>query len=141
MSRQIEVEWSDFKAAITADLLEDENPELCEAFWQRLPFRTIFAASMSAGEMFKVPIPFILPDPPAERLVHFPDQAPGTILSLSMMSSLLVKYGTVAEPFKLARLARIVPEDLDRFKVVAIKLRDAYFFTKEVNLATFKRKE
>ncbi len=137
MSRKFEIEWPDFETVIQCDLLEDENPELCRIFRDSLPFRTLLAASMSAGEMFKVPVPVTLPDGDPEKRVFFPDQAPGTLLSLGW-GSLLLKYGVVAEPFRLPRLARVRDADLPALRNVATKLRDAYFFTKVVNMATFR---
>jgi len=140
MSRKFVIEWTDFGVAIPVDLLDEENPEICEGFWQALPFKTIFAASMSAGEMFKIPIPVTLPFAPPEKLALLPDQPPGTIISLGM-GSLLLKYGTVVEPFMVPRIASIPNEDLGSLRDVAIKLRDAYFFTKDINFALFRRKE
>lgn len=139
MSRQFQITWPDFKVTVRAALLDEENPEICEEFWRGLPFETVFAASMSSGEMFKVPVPFILPDSPCRQLGFFPEEAPGTILSLAYMGSLLVKYGIVAEPFRLPRLARIGTAELAKFMPVASRLRDAYFFTKAVNFAVFER--
>jgi hypothetical protein len=139
--RQFEIEWPDFKVTVTADLNEKENPKLCEEFWKAMPFQTIFAASMSAGEMFKVPIPVSLADETGAVLRHFPAEPPGSILSLGFMGSLLVKYGVVAEPFKIPRIGLISSADLVKFQPVAVKLRDAYFFTKVVNMATFRRKK
>jgi len=140
MSRKFEVEWADFGTTVTMELLDEENPELCEAFWRSLPFQTIFAASMSAGEMFKIPIRRALPPAPPEKLRPFPEEPPGT-LSLLNVGSLLLKYGTVAEPFRIPRIARVPEEELDKLRNAAVKLRDAYFFTKEINIATFRRKE
>jgi len=134
------MEWADFGVSIPVELLDEENPEICEQFWQALPFRTIFAASMSAGEMFKIPIPATLSGAPPEKLVLFPEEPPGTIIP-RRMSNLLLKYGTVAEPFMSPVLARVPPEALGKLRDVAQKLRDAYFFTKEVNIATLRRKE
>jgi hypothetical protein len=33
MGRKFEVEWADFGIAVSMELLDGENPELCEAFW------------------------------------------------------------------------------------------------------------
>ena len=141
MVKQFEIEWPDFNVTITADLNEEENRKLCADFWNALPFETIFAASMSAGEMFKVPVPVSLADETGAKLRHFPAEPPGSILSLGFMGSLLVKYGVVAEPFKIPRVGLISNADLVKFQPVAIKLRDAYFFTKVVNKAFFRRKK
>jgi hypothetical protein len=140
MARKFEVDWADFGIIVTMELLDEENPDLCEAFWQSLPFQTIFAASMSAGEMFKIPIRRALPLAPPEKLRLFPEEPPGILFSLNV-GSLLLKYGTVAEPFMIPRIARVPEEELDKLRNAATRLRDAYFFTKEINIATFRRKE
>jgi hypothetical protein len=139
MSRQFKITWPDFDVTVHATLADRENPLLCEQFWKGLPFETVFAASMSTGQMFKVPVPFILPDKPEGKLTFFPDVPAGTIVSLAYMGSLLVKYGIVVEPFRLPRLASISPRELNAFMGVAQKLRDAYFFTKVVNFAVFEK--
>ncbi|MCX8126993.1 MAG: hypothetical protein N3E40_07675, partial [Dehalococcoidia bacterium] len=98
----------------------------------------IFAASMSAGEMLKIPVPFPLPTAPPEKNVYFPDLPPGFFISMSY-SGLLLKYGVCAEPFRFPKVARVLPEDMDKLRAVATRLRDAYFFTKEINIATIRR--
>ena len=140
MARQFEMYWPDFEATIPAELLDSENPKLCEEFWNGLPFQSIFAASMSAGDMFKIPIAFPLtPVTDKSKLAFFPEVAPGTILSMGSLG-LLLKYGVVAEPFRLPRLAQIPAAQLDSFRAVAMRLKEAYFFTKEVNIMTFRKK-
>lgn len=140
MSRQFEIEWPDFGLTVPVDLFDEENPELCEAFWQCLPFQTILAGSMSAGEMLKIPVLCPLPMTKSAKLGFFPEEPVGTIINIGM-GSLLLKYGTVAEPFRSPRLGRVPEKALDSLREVAIKLRDAYFFTKEINVANLRRKE
>lgn len=138
--RRFEMVWPDFKAVISVDLLDGENPGLCEEFWQRLPFRTVMASSMSAGEMLKIPLPFTLsPVTAPDKLRYLPAEAPGTIASYSI--GLLLKVGIIVEPFRIPRLGMLRPEELEKFKPVATRLREAYFFTKEVNIATIRRAE
>ena len=139
MYRKFEVVWTDFNTVCTFELADDENPNLCDEFWQSLPFTTIFAASMSAGEMFKVPIPKVLSSEPEGELALFPDQPVGTVLSFASMSGLLIKYGIVVEPFRLPRIGRLLKGEIGTFKDLSGKLRDAYFFTKEVNLALVRK--
>jgi len=140
MSRIFEIVWPDFETVVECELLDEENPELCDEFWRGLPFTTIMAASMSAGEMLKIPVPMALGDGAPEKRVFFPDQAPGTLLSLGW-GSLILKYGVVAEPFRLPRLGRVLEKDLPALLGVVTKIREAYFFTKVVNKATFRVKE
>ena len=140
MGRIFEIYWPDFETVVEAKLCDEENPELCEQFWKHLPFDTILAASMSAGEMFKIPVPFSLPMTSPDKMVLFPEQPPGTIVS-GIMGSLLLRYGVVVEPFQLPRLALIPEAQIPLLKEISYRLRDAYFFSKEINFATFRRKE
>jgi hypothetical protein len=133
------IEWTDFNVKIEVELLDKENPELCKKFLQGLPFKTVFAASMSAGEMFKVPILFPLPSVVPDKWLLMPDQPDGTIYALGSYA-LIVKYGIVVEPFQLPIIGRMSDSELSNFKSIATKLRDAYFFTKEINKAIFRRK-
>jgi hypothetical protein len=138
LSRIFQIEWPDFKTAVRVELAENENPGLCHEFWNNLPFRTIFAASMSAGEMLKVPLPKMLKTPIEGPLHLFPDEPVGSLLYLGTLGMLL-RWGKVVEPFRLARLGLTVKDDLPKLAEVAVKLTDAYFFTKAINFATFKK--
>jgi len=139
MGRIFEIYWPDFDTVVDAELFDDENPELCDQFWNHLPFETVMAASMSAGEMFKIPVPFSLPMVAPDKMVLFSEQPPGTIVG-GAMGSLLLRYGIMVEPFQLPLLARIPDAHIPRLKGISYKLRDAYFFSKEVNFATFRQK-
>lgn len=132
--KRFEVYWADFDFRMRVRLLEDENPVLCAEFWRMLPFKAIFAASMSAGEMFKVAVPRSFSPVPPEKCVMLPNEPDGTIVAYGA-SSLLVKYGVIAEPFISPRLAIIETSDIPSFRQLAVKLRDAYFFTKVINVA------
>jgi hypothetical protein len=123
---------------VRVELAETENPKLCAEFWAALPFRTILAASMSAGEMLKVPLPRMLNAPTEGPLRLFPDEPVGTLLYIGTLGMLL-RWGKVVEPFRMARLGMVIKEDLPKLAEVAVKLTDAYFFTKVLNFANFKR--
>ena len=138
--RIFEIEWPDFNVTVCAELLEEENSEMCEAFWQGLPCTTMFMASMSAGHILKVPISFSLPMPGPEKRALIMEEPPGTIMVFSN-NEIIMTYGTVVEPFMMPRLARIPENELTKLNSAAVKLSDAYFFTKEINMATLRRKE
>lgn len=94
-------------------------------------------ASMSAGEMLKAPIPFTFPPVSEEKLVFVPSEPPGMVFG--MPNSLIIKYGIIVEPFRLPRIGKIQEKDIEKLKSCAVRIRDAYFFTKELNKAIFKR--
>ena len=140
MSRKIEVEWLDFSTTVTVEILDDENPRLCGRLWQALPFESVFMDNMSPGEMLIVPIPLTLYSEPEDKLVFLPDEPPGTVASFSGLACLFLKYGAVVEPFRVPIIGRILEEELEKLRRVAAKIREAYFFTKEVNIATWRRR-
>ena len=121
MANRFSITWPDFGISVPLELCSDENPELCEAFWGNLPFKTVFAASMSAGEMFKIPIKFTLPMSPPEKNVLFTDQPPGTMLVLPM-GALVLSYGRVAEPFMIPRLAWVPEPEVGILRQAAYRL-------------------
>lgn len=137
MTRIVNIEWPDFKTVVSFKLLDEENPDLCEVFWKGLPFETVFNASMSGGEMYKVPVPYRLSSAGPFKTGFFPEQPPGTIVVVG--GSLLVKYGTVIEPFRLPLLGRIPEADLSRLLQITDPLREAYWFTKVINKAVFSK--
>ena len=139
MSRQFEIEWPDFNVTVTVDLLDDINPELCEELWQVLPFDTVIQDNMSPGDVFLVPIPYTPSFPSPEKLNRLPDEPPGSVTLLGIY--ILITYGTVVEPFGVPRIGWIQEEDVKKLRSLAPKLREAYFFTKEVNIAKFRKKE
>ena len=138
MARSVTIEWPDFNARVRLALLDDENPVQCAAFWDALPFETLLADSMSGGQLFKIPLDINLPPPgPAVKPVLFREQPSGTLVSLG--TTLLLKYGTVTEPFRLPKIGMMDDSELNKFVPVASKLREAYFFTKVINRAIFAR--
>jgi hypothetical protein len=138
INRIVTIEWPDFKTTIRFTLLDEENPKQCGAFWDSLPFETVFADSMSGGQMFKIPLSVSLPPPaPAVKTVFFPEQPPGTLVSLG--PALLLKYGKVTEPFRVPRIGLMSDVELVGLAKVSGSLREAYFFTKVINRALFQR--
>jgi len=140
LGRKIEISWQDFGVAITVELMDEESPDICQELWRILPFQTFFVASMSAGEMYKIPLPVTLHSAP-EKQVPFNQEPPGTLF-YSGMPQLYLSYGTVVSPIPVSRVGRVSPEELATLrKNVVAKLSEAYFFTKQVNIATLLRKE
>jgi hypothetical protein len=140
MSRKFEVEWPDFGVTIIAELFDDENPELCDRFWQVLPFETVPMPSMSPGELFIIPVPVTLPSREERKLVLLPDEPPGPMVSFSGLG-ILFKYGIVVEPFNVPRIANVPEAELEKFRSIVPQLIEAYFFTKKVSKAIFRKKE
>ena len=138
MARTVTIEWPDFKTTVPLSLLDDQSPRLCEAFWNSLPFETLFVGSMSGGQMFKVPLPLCLPDDPSAKRVLLPDQPPGSVVVFAG-STLLVKYGAVIEPFRLPLIGVISNAGLSRLAEVRDTLLEDYWVTKAIHRAVFSK--
>jgi len=139
MVRKFEMFWPDFNVVVEAILLDEVNPVHCEEFWNALPFKSLFIHSMSAGQMFKVRTPFIASA--GGKPVLLPKEPPGTIVTQPLSNQLLITYGNIAEPFRWPIIGRLTSDGLQKLKSIAIELRDAYFFTKEIFITTFRKKE
>jgi hypothetical protein len=139
MVRKFEMFWSDFDIVVEAVLLDEINPVHCEEFWNALPFEALFIHSMSAGQMFKVRTPFIASG--GGEKVFLPNEPPGTIVTTPMSNQLLITYGHIAEPFRWPIIGRLTDNGLQKLRSITVRLRDAYFFTKEIFITTFRKKE
>lgn len=140
MGRKFQIVWPDFDISIELTLFDEKNPEVCNKFWDAMPFRTKMAGSMSAGEMLKIQIPVVLPEVTPDKRVLFPAQPPGSLMTLRG-NSLLFKWGVVHEPFMLAQVAQVKESDVPKLREVALRTKEAYFFTKVISFATFKKIE
>ena len=50
MPKEIEIEWPELDAKVTARLLEDKNPSLCKVLWDNLPFETMQSCTAVSGD-------------------------------------------------------------------------------------------
>jgi hypothetical protein len=50
LPKEIEIEWPELDAKVTARLLEDKNPSLCNVLWANLPFETIQSCTAVSGD-------------------------------------------------------------------------------------------
>lgn len=137
MPRTVIMEWPDLKTSVPFVLADSENKELCDAFWNGLPFQTIFIASMSGGQMFKVPLDQWLPDEKAKRVL-IPEFPPGNIFSIGAYT-LLVKYGDVIEPFKAPKLGMMTRAGLSTMMELVDKLKEDYWISKAIHPVVFKK--
>nr|WP_257714055.1 hypothetical protein [Agrobacterium fabrum]UTN42840.1 hypothetical protein BDDEJBFL_00072 [Agrobacterium fabrum] len=50
MGRLVDIAWPELDIVVVAELADEENPELCEEFWQDLPFKVMQAHPVVSGE-------------------------------------------------------------------------------------------
>jgi len=125
------VTWPDLDVQVRADML-DKNPELCQAFWDHLPLKTIQSHALIAGvEMYSwVPIVTTAPIRVEEP---FDQQPIGTVNFYSFYGILSIKWGPVSEPLPAPPIAEIrSQEDLEKLKIVGREAWESINYTKRL---------
>ena len=132
MTKQIEIEWVQLNIKVTATLLEDVNPELCNLLWSYLPYNSIQLHALISGQHLYHYNPiiesfFIEPKTKISRA-----KAPDGTIFLSYLQHLSIKYGDVTEDLPAAPVAQVIPEDISKLKEVGKKCWESTYKTKEL---------
>ncbi|WP_037347490.1 hypothetical protein [Sciscionella sediminilitoris] len=125
--RQIEIAWEPIGAKVRITLDEQNNADLVEPLWAALPYQTLQAHALVAGDC-------IYHVPPAHELLHaVPDhrvdrkiQPMGTVFC-SAVQHLTIKYGELTEPMPTAPIGAVVPEDVDQLPKIGQLVWDAVY--------------
>lgn len=132
MAKQIEIEWLPLKIKITANLLEDKNPELCNILWNYLPYASIQIHALISGQHLYHYTPiiesFFIEPKFKESRAKSPD---GTVF-LSYLQHLSIKYGDVTEDLPAAPVARVIPKDIPKLKEAGKKCWESTHNSKEI---------
>ena len=110
MGRKIDIRWPELDVTVVAELSDETNPELCEEFWQHLPFKVLQAHPVVSGESVYAWTPIVstakirhrepIVDCPIGRLRY--SQATGNKFS--------VQYGRGQEALAQPVLGMVLPE-------------------------------
>ncbi|MEO6082282.1 MAG: hypothetical protein ABIQ18_04175 [Umezawaea sp.] len=137
--RQIEIAWESIGARVRIELDEEHNAQLVEPLWAALPYRTLQAHALVAGDC-------IYHVPPAHDLLHaVPDhrvdrkiQPNGTVFC-SAVQHLTIKYGELTEPMPTAPIGTVVPEDVDQLPKIGQMVWDSVYANGSPILAQVRR--
>jgi len=138
--RQIEIQYPDLEITLTADLLEEKNPELCDLMWRNLPIETIQSHTMSTGEAMYCPhriVDFVKSQ--TELITEMP--VGSVCMSIIDYKSFSIYYGKRTEPLPNSPVARIRSEDLESLRKVGKKAWEANYLTHFPLRVVFRRKE
>lgn len=131
MGRLIDIKWPELDILVVAELADEENPELCEEFWQDLPFKVMQAHPVVSGESLYCWTPTISTAPVRvrQRIIDCPvgrmrySQATGNKMS--------IQYGKGLEPLAQPVLGMVLPEYHHLLPVVGKAIWNNLFFGKE----------
>jgi Cucumopine synthase C-terminal helical bundle domain len=113
---EIEIEWVQLGAKVTAVLTDDKNPHLANLLWASLPYRSLQNHALVSGlHLYHlVPVEELIYTRAAvkENRTQSPD---GTVF-LSHLQHLAVKYGPLSEYLPAAAVGYVLPEHMDTLR-------------------------
>jgi hypothetical protein len=132
MGRKIDINWPELGVKVVAELSDETNPELCEEFWQHLPFKVLQAHPVVSGESVYAWTPIVstakvrhreaIIDCPVGRLRY--SQATGNKFS--------VQYGRGLEPLSQPVLGMVLPEYHAQLPAVGKAIWENVFWRKDL---------
>lgn len=131
MGRLIDITWPELGVTVVAELADEQNPEMCEEFWQDLPFTVMQEHPVVSGESLYAWTPTISTAPVRfrERLIDCPlgrlrySQATGNKFS--------VQYGKSTETLSQPVLGMVLPEHHEKLRRVGREVWNNVFFVKD----------
>ncbi|MFD4735971.1 hypothetical protein ACFWNQ_01180 [Streptomyces virginiae] len=129
--RLLDIAWPDLGITVTAEL-DGRNPELADALWESLPYRSLQGHALVAGaHLYHVaPVPSLLHLPASTRIPDRREAPDGTVFC-SALQHLGIKYGTLTEPMPASPIGRIRPEDMPALLEAGRETWDAVYSTKK----------
>jgi hypothetical protein len=142
VSKRVTIEWPDLTMSISATLLEEKNPELCDVFWSSLPFESIQEHAVVSGESIYCWAPIVTTAPvrTREKLIETPV---GRLrYSQTTGNKLAMRYGPVTEPLAhTAPVCQVLEDDLEKLRLVGKAVWDSTFYTKKIIMVHFEKEE
>src|ERR1700686_1312265 len=132
MGSKIDISWPELDNTVVAELADETNPELCEEFWQHLPFKVLQAHPVVSGESVYAWTPIVSTAPVRHRepIINCPvgrlrySQATGNKFS--------VQYGKGLEPLAQPVLGMVLAEHHTKLPVVGKAIWENVFWRKEL---------
>ena len=106
------IEWPDLDLRVTADFLDDLNPEFCDVIRQNMPIETIQSHGVIAGGLLMAPTRIVCTRAP-RTLENLAEQPLGRINFSLFYLAISMKYSPIAEPLDISPVAQVCPEDID----------------------------
>ena len=111
-SSQLTIEWPDLNARVTADFLDDLNPELCDVVRKHLPVETIQSHGVIAGGLLMAPTRIVCALAP-RTFENLGEQPLGRINFSLFYLAISMKYAPIAEPLDISPVAQVCADDIE----------------------------
>ena len=134
------ISWPRFEKAVEAELLEEQDPKLCQDFWDALPFRSIQSHAVCAGvQMY---CPFRLVSLPSHPFYEPMNEQPVGRVNLELdFQYMAINYGPMREPVPALPIAQIEDNDIEEIKIMGKMAWDNLLFSDEFLMVLFDKKE
>lgn len=136
MKEYIKIIFHKLNTEITAELLADFNPYLCEAFKKTLPNKSIQSHAVVAGDQLYCP--YRLPvDSGKCNFEDMSKQPDGRINMELNFQYLSINYGKMVEAVPAAALAQVVEGDIPKLAGIGVAAWNNLLFEKDYILVEF----
>ncbi|HEY0208014.1 hypothetical protein [Acerihabitans sp.] len=110
MGRLIDISWPDLGVTVVAELNDEKNPELCEEFWQHLPFKVLQAHPVVSGASMYAWTPIVSSAPVHHRELITDCPVGRLRYSQSTGNKMSIQYGVGLEPLAQPVLGQVLAE-------------------------------
>lgn len=132
MGRLIDIAWPQLNVKVVAELNDERNPELCEEFWQQLPFKVTQAHPVVSGASMYAWTP-VVSSAPVHHREMITDCPIGRLrYSQSTGNKMSVQYGKGQEPLAQPVLGQVLPEYCHLLPAVGKAVWNNLFYEKDV---------
>jgi len=126
----IRMRWPELEREVRVKLLDDLNPELCEALRTRLPLTSIQSHAVVCGEQMYFPFASpVIPD--SARFEDMAAQPVGRMNMEPKFHYLSVNYGPNHEAVPALAVAQVLDEDMETLKAVGLLVWNNLLFSTE----------
>ncbi|MDR8395077.1 DUF3830 domain-containing protein [Paraburkholderia sp. USG1] len=132
MGRLIDIAWPQLNVKVVAELNDERNPELCEEFWQQLPFKVTQAHPVVSGASMYAWTPVVSSAPVHYRELITECPIGRLRYSQSTGNKMSVQYGKGQEPLAQPVLGQVLPEYCHLLPGVGKAVWNNLFYEKDV---------
>ena len=136
MKDYIKINFHKIDIEITAELLTDFNPHVCDEFNKTLPYRSIQSHAVVAGDQMYCPYRLIVDREKCnfEDMSRQPDGRINIELDFQYLS---INYGKMTEAVPAVALAQVVDADVPKLAVIGKAVWNNLLFEKDYILVEF----
>jgi hypothetical protein len=138
--RTVEIEWQPLGIKVLAELFDGPNRNLCDLFWDNLPYHSLQNHALVSGHHLYHLVPSVeLLYTQAERKEDRTKSPDGTLF-LSQLQHLAIKYGPLSEYIPAAPVGIVIPAHLPLLREAGRACWEATFHSKEIIEVRVRRK-